>query len=266
MINSLEPIFQHDFEQTVWQVAADAGGQLLAVEIRDMQNAQVSFSLLDLKTMSLLFDRYGLEEDWWLSLAAVRNGRLLIKQYRDSQQPEQQGLVAINVRSLEPAWWLENFALTGLDENTVAGKVVSEKGTEEVLIDLQSGDRVDRAMKAPEVAPEPRYLNPSHYSGDSPHFLSVEKFVANTLNLQAVGACDYLETGEVIIISFFIRERGGLANELAVFSSDGDLLLHRKIAGKLEAIASGTFFVFDNYLVFIANKTQICVYDLSKVF
>ncbi len=265
MTKHLLPVFHHDFKIPVWQMALEPERGLLALEIRDQGEAEVSFSLFNFNTRLLDFDRYALEEDWWVSLAGLRKDKLLIKQYHDSQQPEKQGLIAINVETREADWWLDDFQLDELAENELTGLRVKNGEQVKVTLSLENGNEVFlKNFSSKPLAANAWY--PVHYTASDSHFLTVSKFLAGAINAVPVSACDYLEVGRFIILSYFISEGATLSNEVLVVTVDGDQLLQQNIGRQLTAVASGTFFVFNNYLVFIANKTQLCVYELPTDF
>lgn len=262
MIKALLPVFQHDFQQAVWHMAVDPGEGLIALELRDQQQAEACFSLLDLHTRSLLFDRYALEEDWWVGLAALQQGRMLIKQYHDTQQPEKQGLIAINIKSLEVDWWKEDFQLDELMENAVKGASTIDEKKVSTAVDIETGKELD-PEKLNSRIPDGSVFHPTHYPETSSHFATIKRFLAENINSVPMGACDYLEFKGLIMLSYFISEGAALSNHLIIFNEAGEAILQQKLGSGLNALASGTFFVINNYLVFITNKTQLCVYELQ---
>lgn len=260
-------VFIHDFGQAVWQMALEPGKDLLALELRDMKEAAVSFSLLDLNTRTLVFDRYAFEEDWWMSLVAIKGNLLLVKQYHDSQQPEKQGFLAVNTASLEVEWWLENFQLLDMTENEISGR--QHHGSDSVVkhFEITSGKEVPGgpppAGPPLQVAVGAQY--PTHYDSESSHFQTIKSFTANHFNMNAVGACDYLEVGDLIVISWYYSEGTTYTNVLSVMDSLGKIVIEEKLGTGLDAFASDTFFVVKNRLIFVANKTQLLVYELFGI-
>jgi len=247
-------------------MALEPDKELLALELRDASEASVCFSLLELHTNTLLFDRYAFDEEWWMSLLTIKDNLLLIKQYHDSQQPEKQGLLAINIDSMEVQWWLEHFQLLDIRQQTVSGKW-HEQGESAVRhFDIFSGKEVNdglaEANSNEAVHEQVKY--PVHYDSESPHFQTVKSFIASHFNILAVGACDYLEIGDFIIVSWFFQEGGSYANMISVMDSEGEIVLEEKIGTGLDAFAADTFFVLKNRLIFVSNKTQLLVYELFE--
>ena len=247
-------------------MSLDARHGLLALELRDLKDASVTFSLVDLRKGDLLFDGYAFEEEWWMGLVALRDSLLLIKQYHDSQQPEKQGLLAVNVETMEVQWWLGNFQLLQIDGQTVTGK--QHDNGESILkrYSISNGEELpaDSLIESTpdEVVDIASY--PIHYTGESPHFETVRAFIAAHFNVQAAGACDYLEVYNKIIISWFYSEGSSYANVLSVLDADGQIAIEEKLGTGLDALAADTFFVLENKLIFVANKTQLLVYELFE--
>ncbi|MEQ8687031.1 MAG: DUF4905 domain-containing protein [Imperialibacter sp.] len=266
MSERLSPIFIHDFEQPIWQMALEPEKGLLALELRDPKEASVSFSLLNLHTQTLVFDRYAFEEDWWMSMVTIKDNLLLIKQYHDSQQPEKQALLAINIGTMEVEWWLQNFQLLQLNELSVSGKQHDESESIVKHYEINSGqelaaDLVDKS-NVQEQSIKAKY--PTHYDSESSHLETVKSFISNYFNMKSVGPCDYLEVGNLIVISWFYSEGGSYANVLSVIDSEGNIVIEEKIGTGLDAFAADTFFVLKNRLIFVSNKTQLIVYELFE--
>ncbi len=247
-------------------MALEPGKGLLALELRDMTEASVSFSLLNLHTNAMVFDRYVFEEEWWMSLVAIKGNTLLIKQYHDSQQPEKQGLMAVDIENMEVVWWLENFQLIENDETTILGKEHGEEESFLKRVEIISGKEIALNPKAKVVEQVGSHvLYPLHYDLESPHFETVKSFIVSHFNIKAVGACDYLEVEDLIIISWFYSEGNTLANVISVIDSDGKIVVEEKLGTGLDAYASDTFFVLKNRLIFVVNKTQLVVYELFGI-
>ena len=260
------PIFKHEFGQAIWQMALDATQGLLALELRDLKEASVTFSLVDLHKGNLVFDGYAFEEEWWMGLVALRDNLLLIKQYHDSQQPEKQGLLAVNVKTMDVQWWLDNFQLLQMDGQTVTGKQHDEGESMLKQYSISTGDELS-ADSLNESTPDEAANNasyPIHYTNESPHFETVQAFIATHFNVQAAGACDYLEAYNKIIISWFYSEGSSYTNVLSVLDADGQIVIEEKLGTGLDALAADTFFVLENKLIFVANKTQLLVYELFE--
>jgi len=235
---------------------------LLAIELRDHKEAEVSFSLLTLHPPVFRFDGYVFEEGWWMSLAALKGNTLLVKKYLDTQQPEKQGLLAVNIDTLEVEWWLDHFQLMEIGRDTVSGWQGEGEGRTYTAIEVggpKEEDHVDQGKIENEVV---NALYPTHYPEESTHFDTVRSFILDVCNIKPIGAFDYLEVGGLIIISWFYSEGSSMANELLIVNGEGQIVAREKLGTGLDALALDTFFVYKNSLVFVANKTQLLVYEL----
>lgn len=259
-------IFKHNFDRTVWQMALEPQKGLLAIELRDHKEAEVSFSLLALHPPVFRFDGYVFEEGWWMSLAALKGNTLLVKKYLDSQQPEKQALLAVNVDSLDVEWWLDHFQLMEIGSDTVLGWQGEGEARTYTAIDVGGpkveSDAWDSVRKVTSENAEVNALYPTHYPEESAHFGTVRSFILDVCNIEPIGAFDYLEVGGLIIISWFYSEGSSMANELLVVNDQGQIVTREKLGTGLDALAFDTFFVLKNSLVFVANKTQLLVYEL----
>ena len=84
------------FDAQVWTTRPDAAHGLLAIELRDTEARQARFALLDLTTATLRFADVQLPEPWWVGLAAVAHGCVLVHQFTEPTLPIAGGLWALD--------------------------------------------------------------------------------------------------------------------------------------------------------------------------
>ena len=98
-------------------------------------------------------------------------------------------------------------------------------------------------------------IHPNIYEQGSDYHKTVAEFLALELPL----SCEYLEWNDKIIISYYLRA----GNEF-----DRHLLLLKKGAkewkirqdNRMKGFSLGAFFVFNNQLIFIKDRNEVCVY------
>ncbi|MTI30183.1 DUF4905 domain-containing protein [Cytophagales bacterium RKSG123] len=245
-------------------------GDLLVLEIRDHENHLVSFSAINLETKQLLWDGLTFEESWWLGLTALEKNILLIHEFEDSQNPENQKLFALDVSKQEVLWAVSDFTYLCTEGKQVVG--FTREGEERYFstIDLLNGKIstlgetaarfIQQKAKAKQTNTKTDF--PIHYTEENAYFQNFSEFLESKLYIKAVKACDYLEYGNKIIISYYSIEKENLANFIVVFDESGQQLLHEKLDENLEGVGMDTFFRTNDQLIFIKNKTQILSYAI----
>lgn len=108
----------------------------------------------------------------------------------------------------------------------------------------------------PRIAlPTPRV--PSMFLDNSSEFETVKQFIGSDLVL----GCEYDEFGEYIITSYYQQHSDGLSRHLLVLH-DGEEKYHEIQDGDLKGFAPGSFFTYQNRLIFVRDKTEINIYEI----
>lgn len=99
------------------------------------------------------------------------------------------------------------------------------------------------------------FYQPSIYEHGSDYHKTVSQFLSLDLAL----ACEYLEWNDKIIISYYLRSDNAFERYL--------LLLHQgakvwKICqdNQMRGFSPGSFFVFEEQLIFIKDQNEVCLY------
>lgn len=105
----------------------------------------------------------------------------------------------------------------------------------------------------PEFSVEAKY--PEVYEHGSDYFSTVSKF----LLLELPVSCEYLEWQDKIIISYYLRSANGFDRYLLLLEN-GEKKWKLKQDEEMKGFSSGAFFVFENQLIFIKDRNEVCVY------
>jgi len=249
--------FSQDFNADIWEVLS-YGDQLL-ITTRDSEKLTVSFSLFELSTKSFLWREISFEESWWISVYHFAEGVIIFQTYDDTQNIEARSVFGFDTITLEAIWSVDQVKLF----NVASGLLTlasTDNPEAQFTIDIRSGEEAEQS----EVAlPEPNTSQatyPLHYEPESPHFETVSKFLKERLDVVLEGSCDYLEWKNHFAITANTKEETGYNLDLFVFSLSGDLLLHQSLEKGLKGLATGTFFIVNQALIFVEGKRNLVVY------
>jgi hypothetical protein len=246
------------FEGLVWNLLAT--DDILLVEVRNQDKKQVSFSAFSMTENSFVWKERILEENWWVNASAITSDKVIFTVYMDTNNPDKKGIVVYSLNDLTLLWWNNDFSLSEIGSDSVKG-FTSKLGLKEVVLDLSTGAIKDHSVFKPSRATS-SLEKPVQYTEGSPHFETVQKFLADRLNFPAVFALEYLETGGNIIISCYSQEEAGLANYLFVLSAEGKVLLKEKLDGPLKGIGLDTFFMLKGCVIFVRNRVELVSYKI----
>ncbi len=99
------------------------------------------------------------------------------------------------------------------------------------------------------------FIHPSVYE----HGTDYHKTVAKFLSLELPLACEYLEWKEKIIISYYIRSGREFIRYLLLIN-DGEKVWKIQQDDQMKGFSPGSFFVFNDQLIFIKDRNEVCVY------
>jgi hypothetical protein len=250
---------------------SDPAGSKLLLEIRDSEKHEVSFTAIDLNEKRLMWDGLSFEESWWIGMSALQDDVLLLHQYEDSQNPENSQLFAVDVNSCEVLWAVTDFTFLNIVKGKVIGFTRKEEERYYSTIELKSGEiaaagSLTAQLLEQNAQQEAQQMTagrfPLHYPEDNEYFATFRTFLEKQLGVQVVKACDYLEYGGLILISYYLYKDKSLTNYMVVFDQQGRALLHEKLDSQLPAVGMDTFFVINDQLIFICDKKEIKSYAL----
>ncbi len=254
----LEFNFSHVFNGILWNSVVSEDNHVLVLEIRDSALKQVSFSALNVKENSWLWQNKMSEEPWWVNLNSVSSGKILLTMYTETNNPDKKGVLVYVLTNFTLSWWKNDFSLLSVSNGLVFG-MSSTHGSREVTLDLQSGKEVKEGENTSSTTFG--VLRPQQYHEGSEYFNTVKIFLKKKLNLLAVSSLEYLEHNGLIFISFY-RQGEGLVNDLIVLSAMGNIVLQEKMSDHLKGIGWDTFFILNGCVFFVRNKVELVSYKI----
>ena len=248
--------FSHHFDGVIWNTKASDG--ILVIESRNSQTKQVSFAALDIQKNKFLWKGLKLEEPWWVNLAGIAQGMIFFTLYTDTNNPDKKAILVHRASDGDLVWWNNDFSLSEIFENGLAG--VSDKyGRREIVLDIRTGKPMNRADL--KILHDKTVVRPQQFVSDHTYFETVKTFFTQNFNLLPTTALEYLEHDSLIFISCYFQEIE-LANYLFILSTDGNLLLKERLDEHLKGIGLDTFFILSGYILFVKDKTELVSYKI----
>ncbi|WP_299456855.1 DUF4905 domain-containing protein [uncultured Microscilla sp.] len=247
--------------EQVWKILVDDTVPLLVIQTRNGEAYQTSFTAVDIHQNQVLWQNFTLEESWWLGMAELHAGVLLLYTYPDTQKPQSQGIIAVDVATQQILWQTQKANFSQIIQGQVLTISFEQSTKVYQLLDLKTGEVLEqfREFESLDVLKNEnnKAIFPFHYYNEMAYFQTVAIFLKKKFNLQIVQAVDYLEYENFIIISYFHQSTQGLANNLLVLNHQNQVLLHQNIAQQLTGIGLDTFFVFEKQVFFVKHKTHL---------
>jgi len=240
--------FSLSFTSKIWQVALDAGTGYMVLELRDEDTQEVKYQLLDLKSLKYKKPFEIPEADWWTTVLRFYHPFLLLERYNDPQNPLSKDLLVYDTLSLSLNHVLTDFQFIQMESGELMGHVPGDQSNEQRW---SLGSRTE-----PLAGSNVRY--PVYYAPGSEYYTLVKEFLGME---EAPVGFEYDEYGKNIIISYYERLGTKFDRKLLVMQGDVELY-HEVVDTGLNGYASGSFFSFNNLLVFVQNGNQIHAIEL----
>lgn len=260
----LNKLFHYELGANVWRIVPDMENNLLAIEVRGQGEAD--FATLDAITGEILcngltFPATNSFVDWGIEI--VYKGIMILYRYREiSQMPTHEGIWAVDMRTGQLIFEDKNLVFKEIDNLEQALAFRHEQPDNVVILPL-SFEPTANSIDAPS-----QWLAPQHYPENSQHSTMLAEFVKQKTTHSPIAVFDYMEKNAYIFLSYYIRTAEGnnnLDNYFLALDTEGRILLHLCLAKSLSGIGIDTFFVWNDRLFLIVNKTELIGYELNSL-
>ncbi len=237
--------FSIPFNSTIWKVVADARNGLMVLELRDLESQDIQFAQMNIKTgESTLFKIAS--ADLWTVLIAYEHPKLVLEQFIDPQNPNSKRLILFDVLSEKTEKEIEGFQFTNLENGLLKGYNLESRNEEEYNLDVIPSEN----RKA--------LISPTYFAADSESAQSVMEYLS--LEKSGIGF-EYYEGQNWIIICYYERLGTNFDRSLVLIKNEEEVL-RRKIDKEMTGFASGAFFIFDDFLIFIEHRNHLHAIEL----
>ncbi len=209
-------------EELIWNLMPVPGKPWMVVEVRNEQRRKVHFLCWDYRSNSQVWQTEKLPESWWITLISVGDEVALLKIFESTENPDRTRWYPISVST----------------------------GTALPLPpDLKHNYTIE-------------LIRPFQYLAGESDFDKVKSFLTEQMNCTPVLGLEYLESQNLIFISFYHGNPAEFANTLAVFSLQGSLQWQEEIGMNLKGIGVNTFFLVADRIFFVKNKSELVTFRI----
>jgi len=245
---TLKTAYQKSFFGLVWRMEVDTSVGLLAVETRDAETGNPSFSALRYRTgVSLIHELpYG-DRNW--TLAGAVDGRLILKAF-GQDSPEGTGIACIDAGTGEVVWEQFNYVLLAVVDGLLLVRHRTFAGGYEQYLDAHTGDLTQFNISADKPT-GPGIVIPQRYGASIPVFLANYAAYGDIFH-GAIGSKEVWAFHEKLNQAFCIR---------LVVSSGSNVLDDKVVLSDLPKMLPEIFFSIAEQLFLIGdNKRKIVSY------
>ncbi|MFD0792093.1 DUF4905 domain-containing protein [Mucilaginibacter litoreus] len=242
-----QPYISQLFEGTIWRLLIDDSKDILAIEIRNEKDKQVSFASIDLSQGEVYFTAFALPERWLAGIEAVHDGILLLHYYKHESGPEHKAIVAVDAKTGTELWSNYSIAFDHLTVNGPAVYYTAIQPKKLYILDATTGkiirlfnDTIDKPLDVQIVIPD--IYKPAEML---PGILPEEPF-GNMVH--------YLDHNIYRIVSLHTLKNGLLQQQLYILK-ETIVVYHDLLNSDIQKLQPEAFVIHNNTLVYIQNKT-----------
>ena len=265
-INKLQKLFSHQFSQNIWRILPhpDEARNEWILELREISEKKVSFALIDLNIPEVRWQVSPQEADWWTSLTAFPDDKVLLHNYRYPDLPEPTDLFCLSAANGSFKWFLPNHVMVaGLSENVI--KVASRQA--ETLkystVNSNTGEIIpfyDGNDDAKGVIP---YKQPARYETSNALFQDMAGFIDDLIGCGKPICIDYLDLKPYMVFSYYIYEQNLVVQYLLIVSKNKEISLHEQVSLPRDGVGLATMVLKNSTLVYLKNNNEFSSLKLS---
>lgn len=268
--------YLYDNERQIWRIIP--AGNRVIIEERSSENKEVFFNCIDINSGDEIFSDVQLEEKFWVGIEAVEDNFIFFHRFPKPDMPNHKSIITFDINTASVLW--QNDEMTYLfyyDGKVVCFKQLFEKRdyfllnatTGEILSEL--GDNHEKVNEIREESIEDYYaegyLFPVEFRRELTPETEWEKYLHNYAQKFVIkGNIYYVTVNELLLFNFHEVSEGNKYNNIfvAVDLDSGKVLLKEFLNKNIENLMPDSFFVRDNLLFVLFEKTKFGVYLITN--
>lgn len=273
----LKKLYKLDNDKQVWRILPTAEKKLV-IEERDMNTKEVFFSCYDIESGKNLFKNYQLEEKHWIGIESIYNNVIFFHTYGKPDMPAHKNIIAFDILSQSTLWQNGNYVFSFVYDDKVycyqqrfesrvffaldyvTGNILDDFGTDvSVLNQLKE--------KADEDFEKQNYLFPDYFNRTGISIEEHQKYLEQVLTDNVIkGDISFLKYENLLMYNYHEISKSNTFDNVftAVDLTKNKILLKETLDKNLVNLMPESFFVKDNRLFLIVDKTKLLVYQIEE--
>lgn len=268
-------VYAYKSGNQIWRLLISENDYLL-IEARDTDKKEAFFNCIDLSSMKNLFTNIQFKENYWIGVEKFYKNILLLHGYGKPDMPGHKGIIAYDVIEKKIVWQNNDLSFLFLFNDNVYAYIQQFEGRVYYKIDLASGDKTEKLELTNDEINSLRQksMEAENYSNYIfPEFLNLEDSNDKAKNIiskeigkkNLVGETELAIKNDFLCFNFHYKSTdGSLINQFYCYNSRKGKSLFSEILNKgVSFPAPDSFFIYKNLLLFIRDKSEVCIYQLE---
>lgn len=271
----LEENYSLTNKRSIWRLIPS--GDKLLIEDRDEKNKQVYFNCVKIDSGEYLLKNFQLEEKFWAGVEAFEGDKIYFHHFIKPDMPGHIGIYSYDLSSGRFLWKRDDLVFLFLFENRVFAFYQKFENREFFALDAMTGELVGEYGEDPgeinkirekllqeEFEKFENYLFPETYEAKklSPECQDIIERVRESELIS--GGIDYVKFNDLLLVSYHTAaDEGKLNNNFKAIEIDtGKVIFEDVVNAGITSYIPDSFFLRDNLLFLIKNKTELKVFSL----
>lgn len=273
----LKKLYKHDNKKQIWRILPTSNKKLV-VEERDVKTKEVFFSCVEINSSKKLFNEFQLEEKNWIGIESIYNDIIFFHAYGKPDMPSHKSIIAFDIFSQSILWQNDNYVFSFVFEDKVycyqqrfesrvffaldylTGNILEDFGNDVTVIN-QLKEKVDEDFW------KQNYNFPENFNRNDPLDEDYKKHLHQILTENVIkGELNYLKMNDLLMFNYHEVSKSNTLNNIfvAVDLSKNKIVLKEYLDKNLINLMPESFFVKDNFLFLIVDKTKLFVYQIKE--
>lgn len=273
----LKKLYKHHNGKQIWRILPTTNNKII-LEERDAITKEVFFSCLEIESGKKLFSELQFEEKNWIGIESIYNDLIYFHVYRKPDMPTHKSIIAFNISSQTILWQDENYVFAFVYNDKVfcyqqrfesrvffaldylTGKVVEDFGTDVATINQIREKADEEFLKQNYIFPE-NFIRTKAPTGEDQKYLQ-----QILLNNVVKGEVSFMKIKDLLLFNYHeVSKTNTYTNNFKAVDLSKNKILVKEILDKnLVNLMPESFFVKDNFLFLIVDKTKLLVYQIKE--
>ena len=273
----LKKLYKHDNKKQIWRILPTTNNKIV-VEERDAKTKEVFFSCLDIESGKKIFKDFQLEEKNWIGIESIYKDVIFFHTYGKPDMPAHKSIIAFDILSQSILWQNDSYVFSFVyGEKVYCYQQRFESRvffaldylTGNVLEDFGNDASTINKLKEESDAKfwEQNYLFPEYFNRNNSAEIDYQKYLKQILTEKVIkGEISYLNYEGILLFNYHeVAKNNTYTNIFTVVDLIKNKILFEETLDKnLVNLMPESFFVKDNFLFLIVDKTKLFVYQIKK--
>lgn len=274
---NLQKEYSYTNYRQIWRLLPTETGKLI-IEERDVDSKQVYFSCLVTLSGKKIFNAIQLEEKFWIGIETIHNDIIFFHRFLKPDMPGHKEIIAFDIPSQKVIWQNPEYSFLFILENKIYCFQQLFEGKKYFALDCGSGIIVEELGNNSEkinslhemvlrMQSFEDYIFPEILNADEEKTKRIQEILNYLRNdIVFTGPVEYaLFSNLLLFTAHEVLKNGKMKNVFrAIDLNSTRVLLEKLVFAETEMFISDSFFIKNNQLFLLTEKTGLVVYTLKS--